>query len=157
MTAASLNRTDSTGLWLNIAALVALVLVGNALIFGLGADGGSLPPDQARWVPPGPLVGAIWVVQFALMGAARWFWLRDTNDYGWRAWLPVVLAAICLAFPVYTGGLDSPAAGAIGTLATLVATLAGMFTLGRRSGAAAWALVPLAVWGSYVACVYYLA
>jgi hypothetical protein len=32
-----------------------------------------------------------------------------------------------------------------------------MLVLGRRSSAAAWALVPLAVWGSYVACVYYLA
>jgi tryptophan-rich sensory protein len=157
MTAAGLNRIDSKGLWLNIGALVALVLVGNALIFGLGADGGSLPPAQARWVPPGPLVGAIWVVQFALMGAARWFYLCDTRDHGWRSWLPVVLAAMCLAFPVYTGGLGSPAAGAIGTLVTLVATLAVMLTLGRRSSTAAWALVPLAIWGSYVACVYYLA
>ena len=105
-------------------------------------------------MPPGPLVGAIWVVQFALMGLSRWLYLRDSSDRGWRSNLPWLLALICLAFPVYTGGLDDPAAGAIGTLVTLAVTLATMLVLGGR---AAWALVPLAVWGSYVACVYYLA
>jgi len=155
MSVAAINRTDRRGLWLNIGVLVALVLIGNALIFGLGFDNGqSLSAAQQAWVPPGPVVGMIWVVQFALMGAARWLYLRDSGDLGWRASLPWVIAAICLAFPVYTGGLDDPSAGAIGTLVTVVVVVASMLALGGR---AAWALVPLAVWGSYVACVYYLA
>ncbi|NML07653.1 tryptophan-rich sensory protein [Sphingomonas sp. G-3-2-10] len=157
MHTASRDRGDMPNLWVNIAALVGAVLIGNALIFSLGFDGGSLSPAKEAWLPPGPLVGMIWVVQFALMGAARWLYVRDARDHGWRGWLPVGLALICLAFPVYTSGLADPATGAIGTLVTLVATLAAMLTLGRRSSAAAWALVPLAIWGSYVACVYYLA
>ncbi|MEZ0242316.1 MAG: tryptophan-rich sensory protein [Sphingomonas sp.] len=154
----AINRTGRSGLLLNIVLLVALVLIGNALIFGLGFDNGqSLSAAQQAWVPPGAVIGAIWVVQFALMGAARWLWLRDSRDRGWRSNLPWLIALICLAFPVYTGGLDDPSAGAIGTLATVVVVVATMLVLGRRSSAAAWALVPLAVWGSYVACVYYLA
>lgn len=154
MTATALNRPTVTGLLLNIVLLVAAVLIGNAIIFAFDLDGGSLSAAQQAWVPPGPLVGAIWVVQFALMGAARWLHIRDSGDRGWRRNLPLLLAAICLAFPVYTSGLDDPAAGAIGTLATVVVTVAVMLAM---RGRAAWALVPLAVWGSYVACVYYLA
>lgn len=154
---AALNRADRRGLVLNIVVLVGAVLIGNALIFGLGFDGGSMPPAKAAWIPPGPVVGTVWVVQFALLGAARWFYLRDTGDHGWRAWLPVVLALIALAFPVYTSGLKDPATGAIGTAATLVVTVAIQLALGRRSPAAAWAMVPLAVWLGYVAVVYFAA
>lgn len=151
---AAVNRPDQRGLLLNIALLVALVLIGNAIIFGFGFDGGSLSPAKEAWVPPGPVVGAIWVVQFALMGAARWLYIRDTGDRGWQSNLPLLVAAICLAFPVYTSGLADPSTGAVGTLVTVVVTVATMLMLGGR---AAWALVPLAIWGSYVACVYYVA
>jgi benzodiazapine receptor len=156
MTAAA-NRSNSAGLWINIAAFVALALICNAVIFALGLDVGALPPSKEAWLPPGIGVGLIWLVQFALMGVSRWFYLRDSNDRGWRSWLPVLLAIICLAFPAYTGGLNDPEAGAAGTLVTLAVTVATMLVLGPGSSRAAWALVPLAVWGSYVACVYYLA
>lgn len=157
MPAAALNRADNRGLLLNIVLLVALVLIGNAIIFGFGFNGGSLPPAKAAWVPSGPVVGAIWVVQFALMGAARWLYIRDSGQRGLPAALPLMLAGVCLAFPVYTSGLADPSTGAVGTLVTVVVTVVTMLTLGHRSSRAAWALLPLAVWGSYVACVYYLA
>jgi translocator protein len=141
-------------LFLHLLIPVLAVIAGNALIFALGLDGGSLPPAKAAWIPPGPVVGAVWIGQFALIGLSRWFYLRDTRERGRLAWLPVALGLLALAFPIYTAGLSDPRTGAAGTLVTLALTVATQLALGRHSSAAAWALVPLAAWLSYVAAVY---
>jgi benzodiazapine receptor len=155
--AQALSRPSSRGLWLNIAVFVGVVLVTNALIFATGSDvGGAEPSERDALLPPGPVVGAVWVAQFALLGLSRWLIVRDTAPGDWRRWLPVVLGLICLAFPLYTSGPDGERLGAIGTLVTLAVTVPAMLAIGRASSAAAWALVPLAAWLGYVACVYWL-
>lgn len=145
------------GVPLNIALFVGAALIGNGLIFATGSAGGAPPPGGEGLIPPGPVVGAVWLVQFALMGTARAWLLADGGPREWRAWLPVVLAVLCLAFPVYTRGLSDPSAGAVGTLATLAVTVPAMVAIGGGSSRAAWALVPLACWLGYVAAVYFLA
>ncbi|WP_448663069.1 tryptophan-rich sensory protein [Sphingomonas sp. CJ20] len=139
---------------LNIALFVGAALIGNGLIFATGSGNSPPPPGAEGLLPPGPVVGAVWLVQFALMGLSR-AWLVADAPRDRRRWLPVAIALLCLAFPLYTSGLSDPAAGAIGTLATLVVTVAAMLAIGARSARAAWALVPLACWLGYVAAVYY--
>ncbi len=144
------------GTIVNIVAFVAAALIGNGLVFATGSAGGPPPPGAEGLLPPGPVVGAVWLVQFALMGVARAWVLRDGGAGEWRGWLPVAIGVICLAFPVYTAGLSDPAAGAVGTVVTLVVVVIAMLAIGQSSSRAAWALVPLACWLGYVAGVYYL-
>ncbi|MCW3835199.1 tryptophan-rich sensory protein [Sphingomonas canadensis] len=154
--ATTLDDTGTRGLWANIALPVAAVVIGNAIIFGLGAARSDLTPAQQQWVPPGAVVGSVWVVLFALLGMSRWLYLRG-GGRGGRSWLPAWLALLGLAFPVYTGLFTDSGLGAAGTAVTLAATVAVMLAMGRRVPAAAWAILPMACWLGYVACVYFLA
>lgn len=149
---AILDDPDRRGLIANAAAFVATCIVVNGLVFGLGWTAGSAavrPP----LIPPGPVVGIVWTILFACMGAARWAYARDTRDRDWRHWAVVALAVVCLAFPFYTRGFADQEAGYVGTLATLAAALGVVAALAPRSRTAAAWIVPTVVWTGWVAIV----
>jgi tryptophan-rich sensory protein len=131
-----------------IAAFVGVCLATNGLIFALGwnAPGAQATPAA---IPPGPVVGAVWLVLFAAMGAA--YDLAKASQR--RAWVPLALAAACLAYPFYTAGLRDQSLGYCGVVATLLAALASALALRPASRRAAWLVVPVAVWTGYVAIV----
>lgn len=66
---------------------------------------------------------------------------------------PYMLEALCIAYPFYTGGLQRNEAAFWGTVVTLIAAVAVMFTLRRGDARAPWLLVPTAIWGGYVLSV----
>ena len=55
----ALNRPGRASLHLNLALFVGVALVLNALIFGLGWDGGLGAAPKAGFYPPGWLVGLV--------------------------------------------------------------------------------------------------
>ena len=140
------------GLVANVAAFVVACLVVNGLVFGLGWAAAS-SANAAPLIPPGPVVGSVWTLLFALMGAARWAYLRDTRRGGRHGWAPAALAVLCLAFPFYTAGFSDQKAGFVGTAVTLgVATMVcGM--LYRRAPLAAACIAPTVVWTGWVTMV----
>lgn len=154
MAAGILDDPHRRGLIANATAFVVAALVINGVIFALGWN---LTPSATRppLIPPGPVVGTVWTLLFALMGAARWAWLRDTpgDDRGWRVWTPVALAVGCLAYPFYTGGLANQTSAYIGTVVTLAAAIVIAGLLYRRSPLAAGLIVPTALWTGWVAMV----
>jgi len=149
---AMLNNPRREGLFANIALFVGGALAVNALIFAAGwnARGDQTNPPL---IPPGAVVGAIWVALFALMAVARWFYIRETTDRGWRALLPAALALICLAFPFYTAGLDDRLAGFWGSVATLLVGACIAALLWRQSARAGLPLVPTLAWLGFVVAV----
>lgn len=151
--ATAFDDPQRRGLFVNAAAFVVVCLVVNGVIFGLGWNAPPSSAGRAPFIPPGPVVGTVWTLLFALMGAARWAYVRDARDRGWRGWMPVVLAAVCLAFPFYTSGLSDQDTGFIGTVATLGFAVFVAAALSGQSAAAAWAIVPTIVWTGWVAGV----
>jgi tryptophan-rich sensory protein len=128
------------------AAAIALSVAINALVFGLGWND-SADSGAPGWAPPGWVVGAIWVVLFGLMGAARQ--LADRG--GPRTWIDALVVA-CAAYPLYTGGLEGEAVGLVGNLVTLVLALGVAWSLVRRGEPhVAGLLVPLLAWLSFAA------
>ncbi len=95
-------RGGRAQLLLNVAVTVALAGVTDTLIRALGWN----QPRGEAWpsfAPRGGTIGAIWVVLFAGMGAARR--LVATSGFAGaqsRARFITGLIAVCLAYPFYT-------------------------------------------------------
>lgn len=138
------------GLAANLVVFVVTPLVVNGVIFGLGVDrsGGA-----QTGLPPGWVVGTIWLVLFAGMGLARWLLLRAATTHGEQRgaeWVSVV-AMMCLLYPVYTVGFTWLLAGLVGNVVTLVVAVPVAVYAWRRVRAAGWCLAPLVGWLSYAA------
>ncbi|MBY0520698.1 MAG: tryptophan-rich sensory protein [Sphingomonas sp.] len=146
-----LNNPRQPGLIANIAMLAVVTVALNAFLFSVGWAGSTAEAQRGIPVlPPDYVIGLVWVALLALMGAARWLYVRESGDAGWRSWMPFTLAAACLAYPFYTGGLQmGPAAfwGTIHILATVFVAIGVMRVRGPRSP---WLLVPTACWGGFV-------
>ncbi|MEK7343493.1 MAG: tryptophan-rich sensory protein [Pseudomonadota bacterium] len=147
------NDTGLRGMIANLALPVGLTLALNGFVFAVGWAGEPARNQRLPMLPPDWAIGTIWVVLLALMGLARWVYLRRSGDSGARSWAPMALAAFCLAFPFYTGGLLMGPAAFWGTVATVALTLATIFLLNARDRRSPWLFVPTACWGGYVTCV----
>ncbi len=144
-------RAEGRGaLAMNVAVLIVATIAINGFLF---ASGWATPGTRMPMIPPGAVVGLIWTVLLGLMGAARWSYVRASGDSGWRSWTPFALAALCIAYPFYTSGLQRGEAAFWGTAITLVVAVAVMLVLRGRDARAPWLLVPTAIWGGYVLCV----
>ncbi len=116
---AFLDRQDRSGLWLNMAAAVGLALVCNALVFGFGWNQTASRATPA-YAPPGYLVGIVWTLLFAAMGAARWHVLTRMTPLRFRhARLIVWLILFCAAYTFYGLAPESRIPGFIGNLVTI--------------------------------------
>ena len=127
----------------NILTPVLLALATNGLIFALGWT----QPDhdvQPGWAPPGYVIGIVWTVLFACMGAARWQAVSAQDAGGAR--LMTGLIVLCLAYPFYTAGLQDRMAGLAGISVTFIVAALGSLRLWGSSRPAALLLLPLLGW-----------
>lgn len=97
------------------AQFVATAMVANALVFSLGFD--TADPGG----PPGWFVGLVWIVLFAMFGAAHGLLRQPGRPADCQRARLVAFAALCLAYPVYTEGLSNPVTGLIGNIVTAIA------------------------------------
>ena len=119
----AVNRTGYVSLLLNLTLAVGLGLLINAIVFAVLFADAAEPPSNVPFAPPGAVVGAVWVILFALMGASRW--LLNASGEAARAaknWI-VVLLVFCFAYPFYTLGLNSEKIGLAGNIATAALTI----------------------------------
>lgn len=139
------DGADNRGLWANVAAAVAAVLLVNGLIFGLGWDAGGGGDAGQIVAVPGYVVGVIWTLLFAAMATARWLLLRRGTDDARRvAGLVSLLLLSCLLYPFYALALHSRVAGLAGNLLTIGFAAVAAFRARPASRPAA-ALVSLVV------------
>lgn len=138
-----LDRPDVSGLIANIAGALGIVLVLNALIFGLGWAGTS--PHAPAFLPPPIVIGIVWLALFPCMALARWELNRAMAERTDKAGL-VAVFALCATYPFYTAGLRNDLIGEAANVALLLfaAGLAARYAR-RIPRATAW-LVPLVLW-----------
>lgn len=127
----------------NLAAFLIPPLVLNGVIFGLGWNMNSAPNP---YLPPSWLVGTIWMLLFAAMAVARWMLLRAG---GAESGPVVLLAFLCLIYPLYTLGLRSQGVGLAGSILTALVAIWVAVRVQRRSRGAV-ALIGLVIaWLGY--------
>lgn len=148
---AFLKAEGRGALAMNVAVLILATVAINGFLFAIGWARPS--GRQMPMIPPGAVVGLIWTVLLGLMGASRWVYVRGSGDSGWRSWTPFALAALCIAYPFYTSGLQRNAAAFWGTVVTLIVAVLVMLVLRGREPRAPWLIVPTAFWGGYVLSV----
>jgi tryptophan-rich sensory protein len=129
--------------FLPVLAFAGTCLVGNGVIFALGWNSGARPQPQPWFAPPGWVIGVVWLALFALMGLVHGR-LRQIKPS--TSWTMIALAAACLAYPLYTGGLQNGSVGLVGNIATLAVTLGLMAYYRRFDRTSAFFLVPMTAW-----------
>lgn len=126
-----------------VAVPIVLALVANGLVYGHPAALWVRPKNPR--LPPGWVIGAVWVVLFGMLGHVAY--LVRTHR-GLHALVGIILA-YCLAYPFATNVAPSLAgslnAGALLLAVVLVCALAAQ----RRTRAVVWS-VPLLAWCAYV-------
>jgi translocator protein len=128
----------------NLAAFVLPPLLLNGMIFGLGWNTNSAPNP---YLPPGWVVGTIWMVLFAAMGIARWLVVGNAEHR--HAKRVAILGLLCLIYPLYTLGLSSLTIGLAGGILTGLYAIWIMPGLLRVSRAAAALIGLVAAWLIY--------
>ena len=139
-----------SGLGANLAVFVGLPLVLNGVIFGLGWNRAG---GMQVGLPPGWVVGSLWVVLFAGMGTARWLLLRAARgrEEQRRVEWVSLLAFLCLLYPLYTVGLRDDRVGLVGNVLTaMVGIGVAVFAWKRVRAAGAW-LAAVCAWLMYAA------
>lgn len=108
------------------------------------------------FVPPGYVIGMIWIVLFTLMGVSLYFFLRDSEGkaganralgrFGTQLALNILWSAAFF-------GLRSPLFGFIVIVLLIGEILATMTAFQKFSPRAFWLLVPYVAWVSFAAVI----
>jgi hypothetical protein len=133
----------------NVAVFVLVTVALNGVIFGLGWNR-SGAAGAMLGIPPGWVVGSLWILLFAGMGVARWALLK-ASGHQWVAELPSLLGFLCLMYPLYTAGLSDDRVGLIGTALTAAVAVPIAALAWRRSPLAAGCVTAVLVWLLYAA------
>jgi tryptophan-rich sensory protein len=97
-------------------------------------------------LPPGPVVGAIWMALFLAMGIARWLIAQSEPP---RARWVDALALACMLYPLYTAGLRSIPIGFWGTIATFALAILVLLKIRPIRPAAAGLVSLVLLWLAY--------
>ncbi|SEF99798.1 TspO and MBR related proteins [Bryocella elongata] len=136
-------NTSRKSLALTLAIYLLSPLLLNGIIFALHWD---TPHPANPMLPPGAIVGSIWMLLFLAMGLARW--LAAQRNAAIARW-PDALALACMLYPLYTAGLRSLTIGFWGTVATLILAAAVLLRVRPIRTSAAALIVPVIVWLAY--------
>jgi len=135
----------------NLSVFIVAPLVLNGVIFGLGWDRQTgAAKGQMAGIPPGWVVGTIWMVLFAGMGVARWLLIKAGASQRLVEG-PSLLAFLCLLYPLYTAGLQNDGVGLVGSIVTAAVALPLAVLVRRWSPAATGCLAAVCCWLLYAA------
>jgi tryptophan-rich sensory protein len=137
------ERGSRVHVFASIAVPVIIAGVTDATLRSLGWNQprGEVWPDFA---PRGGTIGAIWVVLFACMGAARYLVARSGS--GRDAASIIALIATCLAYPFYTHLLHGHLTELIGNLVSLTLATAIAIRIWNDSRIATLLIALVAAW-----------
>jgi tryptophan-rich sensory protein len=149
-----LNRTTWQGLLANVVVLVGLSALGNGIVNLFGWDSSQNPAPKPSFAPPDYVVGLVWVLLFAVLGAARWLLVGSGSTAAKpERRLILGLAIFCFLYPFYTLAFDSALAGLFGNLATIL--LAGYVTyrVRKHSAMAAAGVFLVVMWTCFATAI----
>jgi len=142
-----------------LLASIAVTVVVAGVFFGILAVLHLNAPVPARWpsfAPPGPVIGVIWIVLFAAMGAARYLAATSGRSTARTdAWAVVGLLALCLAYPLYTHAISGHATELVGNAISFVYALWLVARLRGPSPVAATLIVLVAVWIAFATALVF--
>lgn len=125
-----------------------LALLLNAWVFAGPAAGWAADLANPAWAPPGPVIGAVWVVLFALMGVSLWLVERAGQLEARDPARALILAqyAVSLSWVWFYFARQSVENGFYVTVVAWALAIAALIAIWRANRAAALFFLPLNVW-----------
>lgn len=142
---------DGRGLTATILTALAVTLILNGMIFAFGWNLNPTTIVRPSFAPPGPVIGAIWVVLVAGMAAAHWK-LRTLGE-GRLACGVLILLAVCLGYPFYALASNNQWIGLAGNIVTLLLSAWLAWKVWPITRFAGLPLAAVALWVTYATAV----
>lgn len=147
--------------WLVILIFVAVCLAVNIVMYAIGyysfGKGKRGMYARNKYLPPGFMIGIVWIGIFASLGYA--FWLSYTgpnyegktepNKWNSATIAIIVVASYCLLYPFLTRFMHERYIVVLNLIALLMAAALCIIVVNEYV-AAFWYTLPLLVWCSYV-------
>lgn len=130
---------------LNILLPILAAVVVNAIIFYFKWNRDNGRGVTYKYLPPGWMVGSIWIVLLGLLGYVRWMVRNDTPAQSTVTFLIV----FCVMYPFYTLGLKDNIGRVMNVITLIVAFSSALVVLNVNINAMT-AMIPLLMWASYV-------
>lgn len=135
--------------WAQILLFIAVALVANAFIYFMRYYSWNNPYYvKSPLLPPGFIIGIIWVVLFGFFGYSHYLVFKETGTWTVANIAIILVAVFCLFYltivyyrPEYTKFLNCASLILAFTLSILVF---------NESEAAFWWLIPFVAWSAYV-------
>jgi translocator protein len=142
------SRPGPLRLALYLGVFVGSALVINGFIFATGAISWSRTLANPPWSPPGPVIGTVWVVLFALMAGAAFVVDRQaTASHAGPARLAIIAQwTLNMSWTVLYFGLRNVPNGFYVTVAAWLLCLVTLSLTARAARLAAALLLPLLGW-----------
>ena len=131
---------------IHILVPVFLACVINAWIYSTGLQKGA---SKTPGLPPGYVVGIVWIVLFAMLGYAHYLLRKIGSPASWGI---VALISLCLLYPFITG-LKRREGKTWDQISLLVGLLVAFWAMQWSMEAFYW-IVPYLLWVAYVRGFY---
>ncbi len=123
-------------------ALPVIMAVALNVLIALGTKQSRAPSSKSAWLPPGPVIGGVWLVILGLLGNAMWL----SRDSPVAVWSLAVTVAWCLSYPLVTG----LRANNMADITSLIVSFSAATIVASQRPSAMPFVVPLLVWVAYV-------
>jgi len=132
---------------------VVLAIIVNAIIYIKGWQSSNEATNATTnnrnpLLPPGPIIGTIWIIIFAFLGYASYI-ANQTRQTTTSIFITIIIIW-CLAYPFLTNGLNQSPGRILNTITLILAAILSIVSTASQMPQTTYLLIPLFTWASYV-------
>lgn len=136
---------------LHIVIPIVLAIIINALMYSFKKDYKSQDYVKNKLLPPGYVIGIIWIIILGLLGYSHYLLVSQNNKVTVSSVMIVILVIFCLMYPFMTGGLKKKYSNIhILNLITLIFAFIVALNVILQNRIAFYYMIPLLLWAIYV-------
>ena len=142
----------------NISIPVFLAILMNGIIYTFGINNYQKDKDKMidknklKFLPPGYIIGIIWIIIFGLLGYSHYLTYNVTNSINFGSLSIIILILYSLAYPLITG--LKPENSDLYNIIALILSFSCALIISFFSKYVLLYFIPLLVWVSYVNIVF---
>ena len=134
-------------LYLNILIPILLAIIVNGIVYMFGFNKNS--EKNNILLPPGYIIGVIWIVIFGMLGYVHYLIYKLTNKVTFLSTLIIIFIIFCSIYPFLTNGLNEKKSVLLNTI-TLIFAFSLSLLIITKSIYIFMFLIPLLLWICYV-------
>lgn len=129
-----------------IPVIAAIIM--NGIIYTFGINKAMMSEKQNPYIPPGYIIGIIWVIILGLLGYVHYLLYEKYNSITFSSLLIIFVILFCISYPLITG-LKAKSGLLLNLLTLILAFSTGLLIICQSKYIFMY-LIPLIVWASYV-------